>query len=222
MIILFLAIFCTNGCVKQKMDVANLYINGVSDRTVKQGINRNLSLQLFIEAKSDSQKRITLSVEGLPTGMKDSFSFKAGVPDFKTTLYLTQTGITATGTYPLKIITTDASGNVQTASMNLIILESCTAKLVGKYKVTRVYKGISQWTRYVSADLDTTYSSETLRITDNESTATFALLEANCETKKIGNLGSDDVGYFTTAPPHIEYTTRLGPIDSATYIYTPL
>ncbi|HTN46191.1 MAG TPA: hypothetical protein VL098_07565 [Flavipsychrobacter sp.] len=205
----------------QNNDGISVYhLNGVTDKTLKQGAGRNLSFELNLKQIAGRQEKVTLSVEGLPNGLRDSFSSVAGTPGFNTTLSFIQSSLVSPGIYPLRIKSTTESGNSKVLPMNLTIQESCSGILVGRYFVDLYTNNILSQRDSVTVYLKDSTNNEMLDVILEKEKKIIGRLQLNCETQQINDLYLGGKGIFNLATRHIEYYRTTDTNWIAKFVYT--
>jgi len=95
-------------------------ITGVHDMNF--GTTGGNILALSIEQTSGTAEQITLSVTGLPAGIQAAITPASGTPDFSSTVTFTMNGSVTAGTYPVKIVGSNASASFSKSyDLNIIV-----------------------------------------------------------------------------------------------------
>lgn len=110
-------------------------INGISD--IKIPSNGSGDLVLSVQFVSGTQENVTLAITGVPSKVTAEFSTTSGIPTYASILSFASNN-EATGTYPLTITATSASGVKKEFKFNLVIEkpEDCATPLIGNFTGT--------------------------------------------------------------------------------------
>ena len=162
---------------------ANLAIDGITDITVKQDSVNYLVLQV---KNLDSQEKVSLSTGKLPEHVSVSFSAASGIPLFGSVVSFSAAFNADTGSYPIVITGTTASGSSKDYNLNLHVAykPTCAATVAGNYNDSYSCDGglHGTTTELVSADPSTT---DKIMITTPAAGSFYALSDCITHTLTI-------------------------------------
>ena len=79
-------IICMASCDKPKGPATDYRINGIKDIVLPE--NGSEKMELSVELQSENAEQVTLSVEGVPSGVTANFDRVTDKPSFVVSLYL--------------------------------------------------------------------------------------------------------------------------------------
>lgn len=186
-------------------------INGITDWTISRIDSTMVTLNVAFQ--QGMQKKVTLSVEGLPNRVKASFTPATGFPGFGTTMTLTSV-FSKPGIYPITVKGTSENGLVKSYKVNLTVKDDVvcdsfilknTNSLITKYN-----------------NLDTAYSMTTIKANGQGSFSFEKLfLDTMMAVDITTGIHSDDKVSFTVncgeeafniAEQTITTYTAIGPV----------
>ncbi len=178
------------SCKKPTPPPIRFSITGSTDVVLPENGSQTIPLKVIHESGSNEQ--VTLSVEGLPTGVSVSFTTETSKPEFATTLYLKDDSSKG-GIHPVTLRGRSSTGVIMDYPFSLTTLDKTCAK-----KASGLYNG-STTRRNGSGDVFTNYlfSEDTadinrLLFTVNNRTVYMVL---NCN-KNLLTIPLQDVGSF--------------------------
>lgn len=143
-LLLFCALILTavSACKKEDDDdlsvpyVPPYRVSGVVDFSMqKYSFGAELyEMYVALEYENGEQERVTLSLENVPSGLKDSLFVSSGYPSFSSYITFVDSGV-AEGVYTLKLITQGEKSGRREFPFTITILgvPDCTSPLTGAY-----------------------------------------------------------------------------------------
>ncbi len=176
---------------------------------------QTLNLPVSINYVAGPVELVTLSVDGLPSGVTAATTNDTGRGSFSTSCTLNVPATLTAGTYPINIHASSASAGTQTTTINLVMQNSCALGISGSNYTTTTtctsYSGPETGVHTsgtITAGLP--YSDNKVGLYTPFSSVYNASL--NCAAGQITNLGgSGPSGTFVHYPAH----------DTVIYTYSP-
>ena len=136
-VILLLVLLIITAACHRKEPATQSYtytISNTRDIAMQKGGSDTL-LPHFNSATGIPEK-IRLSVSGLPEEVTADLSQTEGYPSFILQVIFKATANAAPGVYPVKIMSSGSSAGLQTANINLSVIDDCSLSLVDTFNVT--------------------------------------------------------------------------------------
>ncbi|MBN9482886.1 MAG: hypothetical protein BGO70_08415 [Bacteroidetes bacterium 43-93] len=109
----------------------NFMINGIKDLNLAKGGATPLGLE--VKYTSGKQETVTLTTDKLPNGVTTDIDPKSGTPTYTSVITFHASSSADGGTFPVKVIGTNASGQVLSYDLNLNIPSNCAKVIAGNY-----------------------------------------------------------------------------------------
>lgn len=157
----------------------NYKIDGIHDVTVQPLVNPNTYFSVNVSYVGTVQERVSLSLEGVPSGCDGNISVTGGYPTFASAISFSDTSALP-GTYPIKLVCEGSKSGKKSYDFNLVIKPEPDFGVVyiGTYPNSSnscVYNGHYTATVTASDKINKIY----LNNFDNSGNTIYALVSAN-------------------------------------------
>ncbi len=136
-------------------------INGLSDITI--GNKNSINIPIQLEFVGGQQKKVSLMITGLPKYCYASFSPKAGIPGFATTMSISTT-LADPGSYPITLTGLSQDGKTREYNLQLTIVDKLDCDSFLPNAVTKSFtttKKDSKTVIYSQSNMTSKYDSST-------------------------------------------------------------
>jgi hypothetical protein len=114
------------GSVVASTSASENFTLGVSDNSISVFQNDSSSLELQVGSQSAQSYQVTLSADGLPSGVSATLAPQSGSPPFNSSLTLSATSEAVPGNYTISVAGTGNNVTVHTSPITLTVLANQT------------------------------------------------------------------------------------------------